>query len=296
MNTFKKYTVNLLVLALMLLVFGSCDNTSEPDNGGETALTQEQAETYFQQNAGLFAELTSFLVSDMVDGAEGDVNNFYSLGGISTYGNSGFLKGQQISALLKNGLSDTLYYKGDGCWYLEIIESLSYISSDIKGDICFGTVDEMGYPLETNNLFDFMLDGLVTIDYSDESYTQFSSFDVLKDFNMTGIQGFSNGTGMITTNGSQSEEVVINLASEEGSFNSTLKINYTVSELKVDAQNDYPAGGGFQFQLSIKMTETGQAPVELLINGSVTFDGTELADVEFNGYDFVLDLSESYYY
>jgi len=283
-------------LLILLLFISSCTSSSEPEKKQETQLSEAQAQAYFEANSDLLAQLTYFLVSDMVEGTEGNVDDMYDLGGISTYGNSRFLKANQISALLKSGLSDTVYYNGNGCWYLEILESQSYLSSDIKGDICFGSVDEMGYPLASNDVFDFILDGIVSIDFSDETFTQFTSFDVLKDFNMTGIDGYNKETGLITANGTQTEEVIINMTSEEGSFSSNFKISYTVEQFKVDPMSEYPADGGFQFQLSLNASETGSQPVSYLINGAVGFDGSEIADVTFNGYKFVLDLSEYYYY
>lgn len=296
MAILRKLSLIVVCMTLLLIFISSCSNSSEPEKQQETQLSEAQAQAYFESNSELLAQLTYFLVSDMVDGTEGDVEDMYDLGGISTYSNSRFLKGTQISALLKNGLSDTVYYKGDGCWYLEILESQSYLNSDIKGDFCFGSVDELGYPLASNDVFDFMLDGTVSIDYSDEDYTQFTSFDVLKDFNMSGIDGYNKETGMITANGTQTEEIIINLASEEGGFNSNFKISYTVEQFKVDPMSEYPADGGFQFQLALDASETGSQPVSYLINGAVGFDGTEMADVTFNGYNFVLDLSEYYYF
>jgi hypothetical protein len=294
MVIFRNLSVMVSCLSILLLFISSCTNSSEPEKQQETQLSEEQAQAYFQENSYLLAQLTYFLASDMVQGTKGNVDDMYDLGGISTLGNSRFLKGKQISALLKSGLSDTVYYKGNGCWYLEILESQVYLNSDIKGDICFGSVDEMGYPLASNDIFDFILDGIVSIDYSDESYTQLSSFDVVKDFNMTGIEGFNKETGMITANGTQTEEVKINLGSTEGSFSSTFKISYTVEEFKVDPMSDYPAGGGFQFQLALNASETGSQPVSYLINGAVGFNGTEIADVTFNGYKFNLNLSDYY--
>ena len=119
-----------------------------------------------------------------------------------------------------------------------------------------------------------------------DNFCLVSELDVLKDFNMTGIDGYNKETGMITANGTQTEEVIINVASEEGSFNSTFKISYTVEQFKVDPMSEYPADGGFQFQLALNASETGSQPVSYLINGAVGFDGSEVADVTFNGYKF----------
>ena len=150
----------------------------------------------------------------------------------------------------------------------------------------------MGYPLSSNNVLDFLLDGGITVTYSDDSYNDNLSINVLKDFNMIGIDGFKNGSGMITVNGSQSEKVVISVVSTEGSFNSNFEISFTANEFAIDQDSDYPAGGEYQFQISIQFTEAGSQTESYLINGNVTFDGSQYAAVNFNGYDFTLDMSD----
>jgi hypothetical protein len=152
----------------------------------------------------------------------------------------------------------------------------------------------MGYPLSSNNVLDFLLDGGITVKYSDDSQNENRSINVLKDFNMIGIDGFKNGSGMITVNGSQSEKVVINVVSTEGSFNSNFEISFTANEFMIDQESDYPAGGGYQFQITISVTEAGSQTVNFLINGAVSFDGSQFAAVHFNGYDFTLDMSVDY--
>lgn len=87
---------------------------------------------------------------------------------------------------------------------------------------------------------------------------------------------------------------MINVVSDEGSFNRNFKIFFTANEFEIDEQSDYPVGGGYQFQISIRVTETGSQTVSYLINGDVTFDGSQFAAVNFNGYDFTLDMSDDY--
>lgn len=294
MRLLKQIPFIIFILSILTIIFYSCDNSSEPQKQDESQLSEAQAEAFFQENAFFIAQLTDFLMSDMVESTSGNTSDLYDLGGISASGDVRLLKSENLSRLMKSALSDTVYYSGNGCWIIELLEANSSRSTNITGKVCFGSVDEMGYPLSENNVLDFMLDGGITITYSDDSRNENSSINVIKDFNMIGIDGFKNSSGSITVNGSQSEEVVINVVSNEGSFNSNFKISFTANEFEIDKQTDYPAGGGYQFQISIRFTETGSQTVSYLINGDVTFDGSQFAAVNFNGYDFTLDMSDDY--
>ena len=97
MFRFKKFSVMMVCMSFLLIFIGSCSNSSEPAKSQETELSEAQAQAYFEANSDLLAQLTFFLVSDMVQGTEGNVDDMYDLGGISTYGNSSFLKSNRIS-------------------------------------------------------------------------------------------------------------------------------------------------------------------------------------------------------
>ena len=294
MRILKQIPFNIFILSILAIILCSCNNSSAPEKQEGTQLTEAQAEAFFQKNAFFIAQFTDFLMSDMVESTSGNTSDLYDLGGINASGDVRLLKSENLSRLMKNALSDTVYYRGNGCWVLELLETNSYRSTNITGEVCFGSVDEMGYPLSSNNVLDYILDAGVTITYSDDSFNENSSINVLRDINMIGIDGFKNGSGIITVNGSQSEEIVINVVSSEGSFNSNFKITFTANEFEIDKQSDYPAGGGYQFQISIRVTETGSQTVSYLINGDVAFDGSQFAAVNFNGYDFTLDMSDDY--
>ncbi len=291
MQIFKVIIINLFILIFSSALITSCDNSSDPNDQPETKLTEQQAAALYAQNEFFIANLTGFLMADMVAGTAGNTDDLYDLGGVTTYGNSGLLKIGNLSQLLKNALTDTVYYRGDGCWVLNFLQSSESLSSDISGEVCFGSVDEMGYPLESNNLMDFLLNGSISTSYASDTFSETASFVIAKDLNMLGINGFNAGTGMITANGTHIEETIINFTSEEGVFNSTFKISFTVADFKIEPEAQYPAGGAYQFQMIIKASETGSEAVDFLINGNVTFDGSQYAGVSFNGYDFTLDMS-----
>ena len=113
---------------------------------------------------------------------------------------------------------------------------------------------------------------------------------------MSGINGYKAEEGMATFNGSQSEEVKIKYVSPEETFSGTAKVTFTVKEIKIAHDSDYPEGGSFEFSFSASSEQSDELADNYFVTGGVAFNGSAIVDVTFAGYKFNIDLSNYDYY
>lgn len=116
------------------------------------------------------------------------------------------------------------------------------------------------------------------------------TFDYAGDMDMTGVSGYNAGTGNATVNGNWNYEIgVVTTSGQTYTFEYLYAIDYNALVISPTAQYEMQSGS-IGFTLRYDITPNIQGFDEYNVAGTITFDGTRYADLEFGGYHYIIDL------
>lgn len=181
------------------------------------------------------------------------------------------------------------YNSSTGFWTFDTSASYEDLTLSLNGKIRFTPRNALGLPDETTNTMEYK------VKYSLNESAQGNSFEMNynTDVNLTGIASFRAGTGNATLNGSTSVGFTIDGTYETTHITAVYKHAYRINDVILSPTSDYPQSGTFTFTVKRNINTTGYGS-NFYVAGSITFNGTNIAVLEFGGYTFHINLDGMY--
>ena len=268
----------LIFLAGFFVSFVSCStDESKPEDfktldDAQTALDESQDEVFIS-----LEELSSVAnVAATFDG---------------TYpGDFVLFKTNRSKALSKKQSPHSFGYNSQtGYWTFDSTASDQGLTYSLSGRIKFTPHDFAGLPDETTNTMEYKvmasLNETVGEEFIDLSYDA--------DMNVSGIAGFRAQTGNATINGSNKVSFSLDLTLDTDHIVANYDHAYKANNVVIDPTSTYPQSGTFDFTIK-RDYNIADYGVNFYIQGTITFDGTNIAVLEFGGYTFHINLDGPY--
>lgn len=182
------------------------------------------------------------------------------------------------------------YNAQTGYWTFDTTATELSLTLSANGKIRFTPRDPVtGLPNESTDLMEYDMTASMT--GADEGGYIDLTYKTALD--LAGIAGFRDSTGNATINGSESVDFTIDVTLETdhfvGEYDHSYKINIVVSPTL-----DYPQSGVFEFTIKREFNTSAGFGQNFFIDGSITFDGSNIAVLEFGGYTFHINLDGPY--
>ncbi|KAB2878000.1 hypothetical protein F9K33_14775 [bacterium] len=202
-----------------------------------------------------------------------------------------FFKSNRSKTLGKKHSPHTFGYNTQtGYWTFDTTASDQGLSFFFNGKIRFTPRDAItGLPNETTNTMDYDVSASIS-ETEGESFIELS-YDA--DLVVTGIAAFRAATGNATFNGSNKVSFSLDVTLESDHIVFDYDHSYKIKSVVVDPTSSYPQSGSFEFTIKRDINASGFGS-NFYVAGSITFDGTNIAVLEFGGYTFHIDLDGPY--
>lgn len=275
---------NLIKISLMLSVFvlffvfsGCGEDEAKP----EDFKTLEEAETaLFETEEDIYSILDQlFSATDIAMTFDGSYPN-----------NFGFKT--KHGGRLRKTLSPRSfgYNPQTGYWEFDTTATELSLTLSANGKIKFTPRDVVtGLPNASTERMEY--DMMASITGADEGgYIDLTYKTALV---LDSIAGFRDSTGNATINGSESVDFTIDVTLETDHFVGEYDHSYKIKNIVVSPTLVYPQSGVFEFTIK-KQFNTAELGADFYIEGSITFDGSNIAVLEFGGYTFHINLDGPY--
>ena len=142
-----------------------------------------------------------------------------------------------------------------------------------------------GLPNESTNLMEYNIAETL----SETAEEGFLALGYDADFNAAGIAAYRAGTGNLTINGSNKVNFSLDITLDTDHVVVDYNHSYNVHDVVLDPEATYPQSGSFDFTIKADVSPSSYGE-GFYVAGTITFDGTNIAVLEFGGYTFHLDL------
>jgi hypothetical protein len=188
--------------------------------------------------------------------------------------------------LINKGWGNYIYNSSTG-WWTYIYGDTTTASgvttiSRFNYQLRFTVRDTAGGPTSATNQMEYSYDY-----YHSQTGTTPVVVTMTSDMNATGIAAYRAGTGPITINGG----MVIEVESELGQgYTFNYDHSYDINNVTYVKTNTYATGGNIVFTIKRVLSPSVPNYPNYNVSGTITFNGTNIVDLTFGGYNFKLNL------
>lgn len=264
----------MLSAFVLFFVFSGCgEDEAKPEDfktleEAETALNGTQAEL-------LFALDELVVIANLASSFDGNFPNDLVL-----------LKNRKSHAFAKTYGPHSIGYNAQtGYWTFDttITEGLMFSAN---GRIKFTPRDILsGLPNESTNAMEYA----VTVTLNETAGENFFDLSYDADFDVIGIADYRDTTGNLTIDGSDKVNFSLDINAEGEHLVVDYDHSYKIKNVVLDPESIYPQSGTFEFTIKAEVSPSSYGE-GFYVAGTITFDGTNIAVLEFGGYTFHLDL------
>ncbi|MCB0832398.1 MAG: hypothetical protein KDC45_02940 [Bacteroidetes bacterium] len=275
-NLFK-----LMILAgIVGVLFSACTTEETPQNFA----SYDEAYLALEGSSGLYFGIVEQLkgAKDVATNFDGTLPDFELGKSSSQVGLRQLRKARSIQSFS--------YDPSTGFWTWDTT-STEFGTITATGHLRFTPRDAFGMPIPATDKMEYNQDIRADEIESGEGYTYSFHLKLLANLVATGIAAYRDSTGNLTMNGDNS--INFELGYNEPQYgNATFKYTYTstVTDVAFSTENEYPVGGTIGFTMKLKISGVDAGDEEFYVEGMITFDGTNIAVMEFGGYTFHIDL------
>lgn len=285
---------NLIKISLMLsafvlfFVFSGC---GEDELKPENFKTQQEAE-----DALVGSDFLILFALNKINEAESIATDFDG-----TYPSDFLFKNRSSSLNKKHTLHTSAFEKKlvpntfgynsqTGFWGFDTTVSDTQFTGSAHAKIRFTPHDLVtGLPTENTNSMEY--DFLISANGTDEGGAIGFLYDTKLD--VIGITGFKDTTGNATINGSNDLAWEIDFTDETGAFLYDFEFDNVINNVTVSLASPYPQGGTIEFNSKGEFNVDNFSE-KYYIRGKITFNGTNIALLEFGGFEFHINLDGPY--
>ena len=265
-----------LSLGAIFFVFSGC---GEEGNKPENFKSAEDA-------GGALYEVEEdiFLMLYQLDGATDLAENFDG-----NYSPVFDFKTKPATSGLKKRLStNTFGYNAQtGYWTFDTTLTDTALTLFANGKIKFTPRDLVtGLPNESTQTMQYDL----TAGMSEQSGASYLDLNYESDLLLEGIAAFRAATGNIMMDGSEALKFSLDITIESEHIVGEYHHSYTINDVVISPSSNYPQSGNLTFTVkrTLNVDFFGE---DFYVKGKITFDGSNIAVLEFGGYTFHINLN-----
>lgn len=166
--------------------------------------------------------------------------------------------------------------------------------ADIKVQYRYTPRDNNGYPTSTTDkaeyYYDYKIDGDTTYSTGGYTFKYDLLFRMLSNMTVTGIQAYKGGSGNLQLNGDHMYKYDYKVVGQQ-TVRYLYELKFKYNNVQLARQNNYPVSGTMDFTAKRSFQpEVPQMP-NYYIQGTITFNGTYLADITLGGVSGKINLN-----